>query len=130
MKNMTKSALETVHAFQQSLGSGSGEWKNLLAEDIVFHGPVDRVKGREANIKLNESFFPIVRGVNMIRTMEQGDMVATQVEFKLAAPSGKEITLEMAEFYEVRDGKIQNIRVYYDAEEFRVEFGMKQAASS
>ena len=28
----------------------------------------------------------------------------------------------MAEIYEIKDGKIQNIRVYYDAEEFRNEF--------
>ncbi len=39
----------------------------------------------------------------------------------IAMPSGKTITLDMSEWYEIIDGKIQNIKVYYDAESFRKE---------
>ncbi len=45
---------------------------------------------------------------------------------KVAMQSGKTITLDMSEWYEVRDEKIQSIRVYYDADEFRNENGMKR----
>ena len=43
------------------------------------------------------------------------------LEIDVAMPSGKTITLDMNEWYEVRNGKIQSIKVYYDAEEFRKE---------
>jgi hypothetical protein len=50
--------------------------------------------------------------------------VATEVEIKVATPSGKVIVLDMAEFYEINDGKIKSVKVHYDAQEFRKEFGI------
>jgi limonene-1,2-epoxide hydrolase len=119
---MTKTALEIVQIFQQSMGSGTNEWENLFATDIVFKGPVDTVTGKEANIELNKGFFPKVKNYESISHFEQGNFVALEGIFSVATPKGNTIKLEMAEIYEIKDGKIQNIRVYYDAEEFRKEF--------
>lgn len=119
---MTKTALEIVQTFQQSMGSGSDEWENLFTEDITFKGPVDTVIGRQANIELNKGFFPRVKAYEPLSHFEQGNFVALEGIFTVATPKGNTIKLEMAEIYEIKDGKIQNIRVYYDAEEFRNEF--------
>lgn len=40
---------------------------------------------------------------------------------KVAMPSGKVITLQVSEWYEVRDNVIQSLRVYFDTDEFRKE---------
>lgn len=119
---MTKTALEIVQTFQQSMENGTNEWENLFATDIVFKGPVDTVIGKEANIELNKGFFPRVKGYEPISHFEQDNFVALEGVFTVATPKGNTIKLEMAEIYEIKDGKIQNIRVYYDAEEFRNEF--------
>lgn len=119
---MSKTALETVQAFQQSLGSGTNEWEQLLAEDIEFVGPVDQVSGRVANIELNKGFAPLMRGYEPIVHFEQGNHVLLEGVFTVATPSGGTIELKMAEIYEIVNGKIQHMRVYYDAEEFRKEF--------
>lgn len=121
---MTKTALEIVQTFQQSMGSGTSEWETLFAEDITFKGPVDTVIGKEANIELNKNFFPMVKGYEPISHFEQANFVALEGVFTVATPKGNTIKLEIAEIYEINEGKIQNIRVYYDAEEFRKEFGM------
>ena len=63
----------------------------------------------------------MVRGNRMKKAFEVEDFVVTQVEIDVAMPSGKTISLDMNEWYEIRDGKIQSIKVYYDAEEFRKE---------
>jgi len=44
-------ALHIVQQYQQSLGNGTDAWQHLLAENVEFQGPVDTVKGREANIE-------------------------------------------------------------------------------
>ncbi len=113
--------MQVVHAFGAGMASGTGSWKDVLAEDITFNGPAAQVSGLEAFIELNESFMAMVRGNRMKRAIEAQDFVVTQIEIDVAMPSGKTITLDMSEWYEVREGKIQGIKVYYDAEEFRKE---------
>jgi hypothetical protein len=51
--------------------------------------------------------------------VEAENYVITQIEVDVAMPSGKTITLNMNEWYEVKEDKIQSIKVYYDADEFR-----------
>ena len=53
--------------------------------------------------------------------IQQGDFVITQMEMDVAMPSGKTIKLDMSEWYEVKNGKIESVKIYYDAEEFRKE---------
>lgn len=116
---MKKTAMEVVQSFGAGMMSGTDSWKEVIAKDITFHGPVDRVSGFEAFCKLNESFMSMIRGNRMHKALEAENYVITQIEVDVAMPSGKTITLEMNEWYEVKDDKIQSIRVYYDADEFR-----------
>jgi len=115
-------ALEIVQAFQMSLGSGTDQWESLTTEDITFKGPVDQVSGKEKFIELNKGFFPMVRGYEPLHSFGDDSHASLEGTFKVATPKGNEITLEMAEVYSIAEGKIQSIRVYYDAEEFRKEF--------
>jgi len=57
----------------------------------------------------------------MKQAVEANNFVITQIILDVAMPSGKVIKLDMSEWYEVVDGKIQSVKVYYDAEEFRKE---------
>ncbi len=122
---MKKSSMEVVQAFGQGLGSGTDIWTEVVADDVTFTGPVDQVKGKEAFVKLNKDFMPMIRGHEMKNAVEAGNFVVTEIAIDVAMPSGKTITLEMSEWYEVKDDKIQSVKVYYDAEEFRKEMGMK-----
>ncbi len=118
---MKKAPMDVCQAFGQGLMSGTDSWKDVVSEDVTFTGPVDQVNGIEAFAKLNENFMPMIRGNKMKRAVESGNFVITQIEMDVAMPSGKVIKLDMNEWYEITDGKIQSIKVYYDAEEFRKE---------
>lgn len=113
--------MQIVQDFGAGMASGTDSWKQFIAENITFNGPAAQVSGIEAFIELNESFMSMVRGNRMNKAVEVDNYVITQVEIDVAMPSGKTITLEMSEWYETKDGKIQSIKVYYDAEEFRKE---------
>ncbi len=118
---MKKTPMEIFQAFGQGMMSGTDSWKEVISDDITFNGPAAQVSGFEDFVELNEGFMSMVRGNRMIKALEVQDFVVTQVEIDVAMPSGKTITLDMNEWYEIRDGKIQSIKVYYDAEEFRKE---------
>ena len=113
--------MQVVHGFGAGMASGTDSWKQFIAEDITFNGPAAQVSGIQAFIELNEGFMSMVRGNRMNKAVEVDNYVITQVEIDVAMPSGKTITLDMSEWYETKDGKIQSIKVYYDAEEFRKE---------
>lgn len=124
-KKMEKSPMQVFQEFGQGMMSGTDAWQDYIADDIKFVGPVDQVTGKDAFVKLNKSFMPAIRGNNMIQAVESGNYVITQVEMQVAMESGKTITLDMCEWYEIKNGKIQSMKIYYDAEEFRKEMGME-----
>ena len=118
---MEKTPMQVFQAFGEGMMSGTDSWKDVLSDDITFNGPAAQVNGLEDFIGLNEGFMSMVRGNRMKKAVEVEDYVVTQVEIDVAMPSGKTITLDMNEWYEIKNGKIKSIKVYYDAEEFRKE---------
>mgnify|MGYP001815866097 FL=1 len=118
---MEKTPMQVVQGFGAGMASGTDSWKEFIADDITFTGPAAQVSGLGAFIELNEGFMSMVRGNRMIKAVEVDNFVITQIEIDVEMPSGKTITLDMSEWYETKDGKIQSIKVYYDAEEFRKE---------
>lgn len=121
---MTNSSLEIVQAFQQSLGSGGSDWENLLAEDISFIGPVDQVQGKSANIELNKNFFPLVKNYQLKTAITQNQYTVIEGVYTISTPAGSTLEMAITEIFEVQNDKIQNIRIYYDAEAFRKEFSI------
>ena len=45
---MSKSPMQVFHSFGEGLMSGTDSWKEVVADDIVFQGPVDRAEGLPA----------------------------------------------------------------------------------
>jgi len=118
---MKKSPMEVFQAFGQGLMSGTDSWKDVVANNVTFKGPIDQVNTLEAFASLNEKFMPMMKNNQVKQVLEAGNFVITQVIWDLAMPSGNTVQLDMTEWYEIKDEKIQNIKVYYDAEELRKE---------
>lgn len=113
-----------VHgAYGQGMMSGTDSWKEVLAEDVTFTGPAAQAEGKEAFIKVTEEFIKMIRDARMKTALEAGDYVITQVEIDVEMPTGNTITLDMCEWYEIHDEKIQSVKVYYDAEEYKKNLG-------
>jgi ketosteroid isomerase-like protein len=110
-------ALDIVNRFMQS------QDPSLLADDFSFIGPVDQTKGIDAFMKLNASFFPLVTGMRMLKQFEQGHDVCSIYEMDLASPSGTSLTLNIADWVVVNNGKMVQERLYYDTRAFAAAFG-------
>ncbi len=110
-------ALDTVNQFMQSQDT------SLLAEDFRFMGPVDQTSGIEAFMKLNQSFFPMVTGMRMLRQFENGEDVCSIYEIDVKPSTGDSLTLKIADWVVVKNGKMVEERLFYDAREYAAAVG-------
>lgn len=112
-------ALDTVNQFMQSQDT------SLLAADFKFVGPVDQTTGIEAFMKLNQSFFPMVTGMRVLKQFENGEDVCSIYEIDVQPPTGKALTLKIADWVVVKNGKMVEERLYYDAREYAAAVGQE-----
>src|SRR6266436_5492333 len=109
-------ALDIVNTFMQSQDT------SFLADDFRFIGPVDQTTGIEAFMKLNESFFPLVTGMRMLKQFENGNEVCSIYEMDLKSLSGTSLTLNVADWVVVEAAKMVEEHLYYDAREYAATF--------
>jgi ketosteroid isomerase-like protein len=120
------SALDTVNAFYRAtldepdLDAAS----SLVAPDITFIGPLQRADGEQAYMELNAQLVPLHEATRMQAQFERGDEVCSIYELDVRAPSGTLVTLSMADWITIRDGRVAGQRIYYDPREFASAFGM------
>jgi len=91
----------------------------ILAAELVFEGPIaGHVVGAEPFSKGVAGFIETVRSLDIVHQLYAGDMAATLYDAEM--PGG---TVRFAEFFHIEDGKIQTLRLLYDAAEYRARGG-------
>jgi hypothetical protein len=68
--------------------------------------------------KESPGFIETMRSLNMVHQLYAGNTAATLYDAEM--PGG---TVRFAEFFRVEDGKIQTLRLVYDATEYRARGG-------
>ncbi len=115
MSNQPKKVFES---FRESMLGNTSNWKNLISDNISLIGPLAQIKGKEKFIEINEPFFASIKGGEVYQILESGNYIITQVSTAVEMPSGKIITLNVCEWYEIKENKIESLRVYFDTAEF------------
>jgi ketosteroid isomerase-like protein len=93
--------------------------RTILATDLVFEGPIaGHVVGAERFSNGVSGFIETMRSLNMVHQLYAADTAATLYDAEM--PGG---TVRFAEFFRVEDGKIQTLRLVYDATEYRARGG-------
>jgi len=85
----------------------------LLADDLVFEGPIDRFERADDFMKSISGLYQMVKGAETQAMIAQGDDVAWF--YLLDTPVAK---APVAEWHTVREGRIARIRAYLDARPF------------
>lgn len=85
----------------------------------MFEGPIaGRRVGAGGFIKGVAGFAETMRGLTMLQQLHTDDAVATLYDAEM--PGG---TVRFAEFFQIAEGKIQSLRLLYDAHEYRARGG-------
>jgi ketosteroid isomerase-like protein len=113
---------ELVQAYYDSWKEGiesfdEARLRRILAPDLHFEGPISGSRDDAEPFLLGLADF--VRSVQSYQPLQQvaaGDQASALYDCALS-PSGG--TMRFAEFFRVRDGRIQELRLLYDPNEFR-----------
>lgn len=97
----------------------------LMASDIHFVGPVMELNGAQEYKRILERFLSVHVGWKKLAEFENRSDACVIAEIYIKTPAGSTITLKIAEWFIVRDGKISEHRIYYDPREFMTAFGMQ-----
>lgn len=87
--------------------------RTLLHDDLSFRGPIDTFDNADDYLAALQRLAAMVKSVDLQRTLAEGDEVVLMQE--LDTPVGRS---PVAEWYRVRDGKIAEVQVYFDARPF------------
>ncbi len=89
--------------------------RGLLSDEFSFHGPMMATDGADNFIEQLQGF-PFQPRYEASRMIVEGDNVAHMFDFVVSAPV--EATVRMCECFEVKNGKIQSSRLYFDTAQF------------
>ena len=99
--------------------------RDLVAEDVRFVGPTMQASGAAEYVAMNEQLLGFHRETRMLQQFERNGSVCSIYELDMTTPAGEDVlTLTMADWLEVADGKITSQRIYFDPREFATAFGL------
>lgn len=120
-----ESALDIVNRFYETTDRHDADGiVELIAEDMVFVGPLLATDTREAYVELNRQLLPHHAATRMKLQLEHGGEVCSIYEMDVIAPDGTRFTTEIADWITVIDGRMRTQRIYYDPRRFAEAFGM------
>jgi ketosteroid isomerase-like protein/uncharacterized protein YndB with AHSA1/START domain len=117
--------LDVVNRFYEATGKRrTDELAELVSDDVTFDGPLMQARGAAEYLAMNEQLLGFHRQTTMLRQFESDDAVCSIYELTMGAPAGGELTLTIADWIDVADGRVAAQRIYFDPREFAQAFGM------
>jgi ketosteroid isomerase-like protein len=115
------SAAETVQRYHEAFGRGDvQEARSLLADDLHFKGPIDEFHTADDYLASLGKLAQIVTWTDVQKVLADDEDAVTIYDLQTNTPAG---TSAVAEWARVRDGKIVEISIYFDARPFAAMFG-------
>jgi ketosteroid isomerase-like protein len=119
---MQRDTAATVHAYYATFREGGARFDkarllDVLHPDVLFEAPlVGQRRGAEALAVGVERFAKSVTSFRSIQELAVGTEMAVLYECVLTVPAG---THRFAEFFRVEAGRITELRLLFDATEYR-----------
>jgi ketosteroid isomerase-like protein/uncharacterized protein YndB with AHSA1/START domain len=124
-RRLERRPLDVVNRFYEATSNRrSHELAALIREDVTFDGPVMQARGAREYLAMNEQLLGFHRETTMLRQFEDEGGVCSIYVMTMGTPAGGELTMTIADWIEVADGKIAAQRIYFDPREFAQAFGM------
>ncbi len=110
-----------IQDFYTSLAEKTDTWQKNLAEDVVFSDASKKLhaEGKNAFIQAFLPFLQSVEKVQMKQLIVEDTSVCAVMSYDYVSPKGAKLHQEDAEVWEVVDGQIAALTIYFDITEFR-----------
>lgn len=110
---------DTVQGYFDSLKKKQG-WEAYLADDIAFTSftsPTREISGRAAYLEATKRFYGSIASFEVRDMIVDGGKAWALTRYQLQGPAGP-FTSDVAEIFQVRDGKIASFGIYFDSAPF------------
>jgi ketosteroid isomerase-like protein len=110
---------QTIDGYFDSLKRGNG-WQSFFADDMTFTSftsPVNQVHGKDAYLEATKRFYGSIQSMQVRDVLVDGNRACAFTHYNLAGPNGP-FTSDVAEVFEVKDGKIGSFAIYFDSAPF------------
>jgi hypothetical protein len=115
------STSEIVEIYRTALGMGDfSAARNLMYDDMVFEGPIDTFDKADDYLAANKRLSSIIQRIDLKKIFVDGNDVCVLYNMVTNTPAG---TAFIAEWYQIKGGKIAYIRAVFDARPFAAMFG-------
>lgn len=111
---------DTIQAYFNSLKQKKG-WETFLSDDMTFTShtsPIKRVAGRAAYLEATKRFYSMIAALEVKDLVVDGNKVCALTRYELQPPGGPAFESHVAEVFEVRNGMIGSLDIYFDSAPF------------
>jgi ketosteroid isomerase-like protein len=110
-----------IQNYYDSLNRKDEKWQELYSEDAVFSDASQTLyaKGKEPVI---QSFLPFLKGVERVKVKHmivEGEDACVIASYDYVNPKGERMNQDVAEVWEVKDGKLAKLTIYFDLTAYR-----------
>ena len=92
-----------------------------MADDMLFTSlttPIKRVAGKDAFLEATRRFYSMINSVDIKGILVEGDRARVLTRYALQPPGGAGFECHVAEVFEVQDGRIKALDIYFDSAPF------------
>jgi ketosteroid isomerase-like protein len=117
---LDRTTRNTVADYFDRLRTKSG-WEALLSEDLdftQFSSPVRRIKGKAAYLDTTKRFYASMAALEVKALLVEGNRACAFTEYQLQPPGVPAFSTNVAEVFDVKDGKIASFQIYFDSAPF------------
>ncbi len=119
-------ALEVINKYYSILADKQGEGlEEVVADDIVFDDPMTKARGKEEFVHYTKKWAQNKITFKMIKQFVDKDDVCSLYTMDVPTPAGT-LSMDVADFIQVRDGKITKEKVYFDPRSLEKAFAPKE----
>ena len=111
---------DTVLAYFRSL-KDKGRWEEHVSETMQFASfvtPIKRASGRAAFLEATRRFYSMIKSVEVNKLIVEDHSACALTRYELQPPAGPVFECHVAEVFEVQEGKISALDIYFDSSPF------------
>ena len=116
---------EIIKNFYDGLAQKNNEWHKNVSESIVFSDASKKLhaEGRNAFIQSFSAFLRAVENVQVKQLIVEDTNACAVVSYDYVSPNGAKLHQDDAEVWQIVEGKIVALTIYFDITEFRSFMG-------
>ncbi len=106
---------DLLQHYYTGLAKKSG-WETVISDHFTFVGGTGGagIQGKTAYVEAINRFSRVFNDVAQKRSIIQGNDACVVANYSMVSPSGSTLSLDVAEVWKAKDGKLDSLAIYFD----------------